>query len=76
EVQLENDKANAQTNIFGRHQEAGKIMRDSFGNIMEDFVSDFSDSEGAIIIDEEDIKTTSEIDRVSDDLDDLLKSLD
>ena len=76
EVQLENDKANAQTNISGRHQEAGEIMRDSFGNIMENFVSDFSDSERAIVIDEEDIKTTSEIDRVSDDLDDLLKSLD
>ncbi|MDD3141790.1 MAG: hypothetical protein PHX08_22885 [Lachnospiraceae bacterium] len=76
EVQLENDKANAQTNIFGRHQEAGEIMRDSFGNIMEDFVSDFSDSERAIIIDEEDIKTTGEMDRVSDSLDDLLKSID
>lgn len=76
EVQLENDKANAQTNISARHQQAGEIMRDSFANIMEDFVSDFPDSECAIIIDQEDIKTTSEIDRVSDDLDDLLKSLD
>ena len=75
-VQLENDKASAQINISSRHQEAGEIMRDSFENIMEDFVSDFSDSENTIVIDEEDIKTTSEIDRVSDDLDDLLKSLD
>lgn len=76
EVQLENSKANAQTNISGRHQEAGEIMRDSFGNIMEDFVCDFSDSKRTIVIDDEDIKTTNEIDRVSDDLDDLLKSLD
>lgn len=76
EVQLENDKANAQKNISVRHQEASEIMRDSFGNIMEDFVSVFSDSKATIIIDEEDIKTTSEIDRVSDDLDDLLKNLD
>lgn len=76
EIQLEDDKANVQTNISGRHQEAGEIMRDSFGNIMEDFVSDFTDSERTIVIDEEDIKTTSEINRVSDDLDDLLKSID
>lgn len=76
EVQLENDKADVQINIFSRHQEAAKVMRDSFGNIMEDFVSDFSDNERIIVIDEEDIKTTNELDRVSDDLDDLLKSLD
>lgn len=76
EIQLEDDKANVQTNISGRHQEAGEIMRNSFGNIMEDFVSDFTDSERTIVIDEEDIKTTSENDRVSDDLNDLLKSLD
>lgn len=76
EAQLENDKANAQTNISGRHQEAGAIMKDSFGNIMEDFVSDFSDSESTFIIDEEDIKTKNELDKISDDLDDILKSLD
>lgn len=75
EVQLENDKINAQTNISARHQEAGEIMRDSFGSIMEDFVTDFSDSDRPIVIDEENIKTTSEIDSVSDELDDLLKSL-
>lgn len=76
EAQLENDKANAQANISGRHQEAGAIMKDSFGNIMEDFVSDFSDSESTFIIDEEDIKTNNELDKISDDLDDILKSLD
>lgn len=76
EVQLENDKENAQANIYGRHQEAGEIMQDSFENIMDDFVSDFSDSDKSIVIDEEDVKTASEIDSVSDDLDTLLKSLD
>jgi hypothetical protein len=76
EVQLENDKENARANIYGRHQEAGEIMRDSFENIMDDFVSDFSDSDKSIVIDEEDVKTVSQIDSVSDDLDTLLKSLD
>lgn len=76
EVQLENDKSNVQINISDRHQEADKIMQDSFRNIMEDFVSDFSNNDRPIVIDEEDIKTTSEIDRLSDDLDDLLKSLE
>lgn len=76
EVQLENDKENARANIYGRHQEAGEIMRDSFENIMDDFVSDFSDSDKSIVIDEEDVKTVSKIDSVSDDLDTLLKSLD
>ena len=76
EAQLENDKANAQANISYRHQEAGAIMKDSFGNIMENFVSDFSDSESTFTIDEEDIKTNNELDKISDDLDDILKSLD
>lgn len=76
EAQLENDKANAQANVSARHQEAGAIMKDSFRNIMEDFVSDFSDSESTFIIDEEDIKTNYELDKISDDLDDILKSLD
>lgn len=76
EAQLENDKANTQANISYRHQEAGAIMKDSFGNIMENFVSDFSDSESTFTIDEEDIKTNNELDKISDDLDDILKSLD
>lgn len=75
EAQLENDKANAQANISGRHQEAGAILKASFGNIMEDFVSDFSDSKSTFIIDEEDIKTNNELDKISDDLDDILKSM-
>lgn len=76
EAQLENDKANAQANISCRHQEASEIMKDSFGNIMENFVSDFSDSESTFVIDEEDIKTNNELDKISDDLDDILKNLD
>lgn len=76
EIQLENDKENVRTNISSRHQEAGKIMKDSYSNIMEDFVSDFSDSESSFVFDEEDIKTSNEINKVSDDLDDLIKSLD
>lgn len=76
EVQLENDKENAKASIYGRHQEACEIMQDSLENIMDDFVSDVSDSDKLIVIDEKDVKTASEIDSVSDDLDTLLKSLD
>ena len=75
EEQLERDKANAQENISERHQKAGAIMKDAFGNIMEDFVHDFSDSEDVCVIDEEDVKTNNEIDKASDDLDDILASL-
>lgn len=72
---LERDKENAQANISGRHQEAVSIMKDAYGNIMEDFVEDFSEGVNTSIIDEEDVTTNKEIDKASNDLDDLLAYL-
>ncbi|WP_346929625.1 cation diffusion facilitator family transporter [Clostridium sp.] len=72
EALLERDKENAQANISGRHQEAVSIMRDAYGNIMEDFVEDFSAVVNTSVIDKEDVTTNKEIDKASDDLDDLL----
>lgn len=75
EEQLKRDKINAQENIIERHQEAGSIMKDALDNIMEDFVCDFSDSEDVCVIDEEDVNTNKEIDKATDDLDDIISSL-
>lgn len=75
EVLLERDKENAQSNIWGRHQEAASIMRDAYGNIMEDFVEDFSQSAYASVIDEEAVFANKKIDKISKDLDDLLGEL-
>lgn len=81
EALLERDKENAQSNILGRHQEAAAIMKDAYGNIMEDFVEDFSgekdtnakDENKEVIIDGESVSLMKEIDSISDELDDLLK---
>lgn len=75
EALLERDKENAQSNISGRHQEAASIMKDAYGNIMENFVEDFSQSAYTSVIDEEDVLTNKEIDKTSNDLDDLLGEL-
>ena len=75
EVLLDRDKENAQSNISGRHQEASSIMKDAYGNIMEDFVEDFSENEYSTKIDAEDVMTNKEIEKVSNDLDDLLEGL-
>ena len=75
EALLERDKENAQSNISGRHQEAASIMKDSYENIMEDFVEDFSGTAYTSVIDEEDVITNKEIDKASNDLDDLLDGL-
>lgn len=75
EVLLDRDKENAQSNISGRHQEASSIMKDAYGNIMEDFVEDFSENEYSTVIDEEDVIINNEIDKTSNDLDDLLDGL-
>lgn len=42
EALLERDKGNVQYNISGKHQAAVLIINDAYGNIMEDFVEDFS----------------------------------
>ena len=72
EALLERDKENAQTNITDRHQAAGEIMKEAYGNIMEDFVEDFSEIVNAPVIDEEDVMTNEEIDKTREELDDLL----
>lgn len=65
---------NAQA-VYERHTEAGAVMKEAYGNIMEDFVKDFSDeNENTVVAD--DSKTVSvmkELDSVSDKLDNLLK---
>ena len=75
EAMVERNKENAQTNISGRHQESASIMKDAYGNIMEDFVEDFSQSSYTSVIDEEDVSTNKKIDKTSKDLDDLLGEL-
>ena len=75
EALLERDKENAQSNISGRHQKAAAIMKDAYGNIMEEFVEDFSQSAYASVIDEEDELTNKKIEKTSKDLDDLLGEL-
>ncbi|EFM64496.1 hypothetical protein HMPREF0634_0604 [Peptostreptococcus stomatis DSM 17678] len=75
EVLLDRDKEKAWSNISGRHQEAASIMKDAYGNIMEDFVEDFSENEYSTIIYAEDIMTNKEMEKVSNDLDDLLEGM-
>lgn len=75
EVLLDRDKENAQSNISGRHREASSIMKDAYGNIMEDFVEDFSENVYSAVIDEEDVITNNEINKTSKDLDNLLDGL-
>lgn len=75
EALLERDKENAQSNISDRHQKAASIMKNVYGNIMEDFVEDFSEGINTSVIDEEDVRTNKEIDETSNDLDGLLAEL-
>lgn len=75
ESKLEHVKENTQLNVSKRHQEAGEIMKESFSNIMEDFVDIPSNDAEDFVIDEEDIKINKALDEISDDLDELLNSL-
>lgn len=67
--------------VYERHVEASSIMKDTYSNIMEDFVEDFSgekdtnakDENKGVIIDGESVSLMKEIDLISDELDDLLK---
>lgn len=72
EILLERDKESAQSNISERHQKTESIMRDAYKNIMEDFVEEFSENVQILVIDEEDQKNNEEIDKINDDLDDLI----
>lgn len=78
EVLLERDKDNTRFNIMERHQEASHIMKNSYNNIMEDFVEDFTCKENIygknnFVIDSEESVTMNKINSISDELDDLLK---
>lgn len=75
EVRLEQDKDRVHTDISERHQSATSVMIDAYGNIMENFVEDFFDVVEPQIIDEADVVTNEEIDKASNDLDDLLSAL-
>lgn len=75
EVHLEQDKYRIHADISKRHQAAASVMRDAYGNIMDDFVEDFSDIVEPQVIDEEDVAINEEADKASDDLDDLLADL-
>ena len=75
EIQLGREKENVQSNVSGRHQEAASIMKVAYESIMEDFVEDFSGHVYTPVIDEEDVITNKEIDKASNDLDDLLAGL-
>lgn len=75
EVMLDRDKENAQSLMAIRHQEAALIMNDAYGNIMEDFINDFSKNEYEPTIDEEDVIIINESNKSSDDLDDILNAL-
>ena len=74
-ILLERDKENAQSNISRRHQETAAIMKNAYENIMENFVEDFPENVCTSVIDEEDVRVKKEIDKTSDELDDLLKWL-
>ena len=75
EVLLERNKEKVQSNISERHQETVFIMKDAYGNIMDNFAEDFSTVKYLPVIDEEDVITNEEIDKLSKELDDLLNGL-
>jgi len=78
---LEHKKTTVAHDIHDRHMAAANVMKDAYGNIMENFVDDFSgekivnekDGTKGIIIDSESVSVMKKIDSDSDELDDLLK---
>lgn len=70
-------------NVYERHLEAGKLMGDSYRNIMEDFVENFSDKENvnekkeehgeSDICDNKPVSVIKEMDLISKELDDILQ---
>lgn len=75
ETLFDRDKENVQSNISERHQEAASIMKASYENIMdENIVEDISEIVYAPIIDEKDALIDKEIDKTSNDLDNLINS--
>lgn len=75
ETLFDRDKENVQSNISERHQEAASIMKASYENIMdENIVEDISEIVYTPIIDEKDALIDKEIDKTSNDLDNLINS--
>lgn len=75
ETLFDRDKENVQSIISERHQEAASIMKASYENIMdENIVEDISEIVYTPIIDEKDALIDKEIDKTSNDLDNLINS--
>ena len=72
EALLKRDKETAYNNIKNRHHEAAEVMKSAYTNIMEDFVTNLSDVEHDTYIDSDDIQDFSQIDKLGNELDDML----
>lgn len=79
--ELSQDKNEITQDIYGRHAEAREIMKNAYGDIMENFVDDASgekdvnekNKDKESVIDHESVLVMKEIDLISDELDELLK---
>ena len=70
-VKLDNIKLTANQNITNRHEDAAEIMKQSMASIMDNTIHPLA-LEDSIIIDEEDIKVTNQLNHINDELDKLL----
>ena len=70
-VKLDNIKLTSNQNIINRHEDAAEIMKKSMASIMDDTVHPLTLDE-SIIIDQEDIKVTKQLNHINDELDKLL----
>ena len=70
-VKLDNIKLTANQNIINRHEDAAEIMKKSMASIMDNTIYPLA-LEDSIIIDEEDIKVTNQLNHINDELDKLL----
>ena len=69
-VKLDNIKLTANQNIINRHEDAAEIMKQSMDSIMDNTIHPLA-LEDSIIIDEEDIKVTNQLNHINDELDKL-----
>lgn len=70
-AKLDNIKLTANQNIINRHEDAAEIMKKSMASIMDNTIHPLA-LEDSIIIDEEDIKVTNQLNHINDELDKLL----
>ena len=70
-VKLDNIKLTANQNITNRYEDAAEIMKQSMDSIMDNTIHPLA-LEDSIIIDEEDIKVTNQLNHINDELDKLL----